>query len=87
MLLSERTGAEWELLEENEWGEEKAPPESVVAADPEQEAVLVKARRRIESGNETTKDGPAEDSAAAKGVSGQEREGKGWMKVKSRGGS
>ena len=27
MLLSERTGAEWEILEGNEWEEEEGPPE------------------------------------------------------------
>ena len=79
MLLAERTGAEWELLEGNEWEEEEQPPEVMreanAAARPgvEETGILVKSRAGEGSGGTEKEDGDEK----GKGTSG-------WMKVKSR---
>lgn len=47
-LLSERTGAEWEMLEENEWEEEEpvAPTKEPEPKPVDDEAILVRAKRK-----------------------------------------
>lgn len=47
-LLSERTGAEWEMLEENEWEEEEsvAPTKDPDPKPVDEEAVLVRGKRK-----------------------------------------
>ena len=47
-LLSERTGAEWEMLEENEWEEEEpvAPTKAPEPKPVDDEAVLIRAKRK-----------------------------------------
>jgi len=82
MLLAERTGAEWEILQDNEWEEEeiereaKLEVQSVGRPEVEQTGILV----RPELGRN--------DTGADNGGSGLEREeGKGtsgWMKLKNR---
>lgn len=78
MLLAERTGAEWELLEGNEWEEEEAEaegkPETGVVDRPEieQTGILVKPTRGDNGGGGATEREEGEEK------------GKGWMKVKSR---
>ena len=84
MLLSERTGAEWELLEGNEW-EEEAEAETKKVADTvakpaiEETGILVKG----ENGGEREADWSGREGAPARGD--EDRKGtSGWMKVKSR---
>ncbi|KAK4695048.1 hypothetical protein P7C71_g2626, partial [Lecanoromycetidae sp. Uapishka_2] len=79
MLLAERTGAEWELLEGNEWEEEEAEAEQKRIAEVigkpeiEQTGILVKP--------ENTEN----DIDRASGAEREEgKEASGWMKVKSR---
>ena len=84
MLLSERTGAEWELLEGNEWEEEAEAETQKVAntvAKPaiEETGILVKG----ENGGERGADWSGRGGAPARGD--EDRKGtSGWMKVKSR---
>lgn len=87
LLLSERTGAEWEILEETEW-EEKSPHPSEAAtkeASVEEEAVLIKGRKKTGGFDEgrsiiSTVTGVGEEAdERGKGTNG-------WTKVKSRGG-
>ncbi|MCJ1303644.1 hypothetical protein MMC08_006454, partial [Hypocenomyce scalaris] len=98
-LLSERTGAEWEILEENEWeGEELAAPPNVPELKPvEDEAVLVCAQRKDEGTrfNDTRSVITAMTSASsdtattnAEGEDGGEKVkgASGWTKLKSRAG-
>ena len=85
LLLSERTGAEWEFLEGNEWEEETAPADETALKEVkvEEEAVLVKGRK---------KEGRLEDERSVmSSVTGlgeeADEKGKGtsgWTKVKSR---
>ena len=85
MLLSERTGAEWELLEGNEWEEEVSRPDEAVPKEVnvEEEAVFVKGKRREGGFHEersvmSAATGFSEEAIEkGKGTSG-------WTKVKSR---
>lgn len=85
MLLSERTGAEWEILEGNEWEEEVSHPDEAVPKEVivEEEAVFVKGKRGEGGFNEgrsvmSAATGFGEEATEkAKGTSG-------WTKVKSR---
>ena len=84
VLLSERTGAEWEILEGNEWEEEIPPADEAAAqeAKAEEEAVLVQGDKegRVdeEKSDKNNAIGPGgEADEKAKGTSG-------WTKVKSR---
>lgn len=87
LLLSERTGAEWEILEGNEWEEEIPQPGEAAAkkANIEEEAVLVKGRKKTGGFDEgrsimSAVTGVGEEAdEKGKGTSG-------WTKVKSRGG-
>jgi len=80
MLLAERTGAEWEILEGNEWEEEgaemQAKREEQVIERPkiEQTGILVKPGRN-DAGSDNG--GGRTEREEGKGTSG-------WMKVKSR---
>ena len=85
LLLSERTGAEWEILEGNEW-EEKIPPADEAFTKEvkvEEEVVLVKGRKKQgrldeERSERSIVTGLEEEAdEKAKGTSG-------WTKVKSR---
>ena len=84
MLLSERTGAEWELLEGNEWEEEAEAETAKVAksvAKPtiEETGILVKGEDGVERGA----NGFGREGALVRGD--EDRKGtSGWMKVKSR---
>ncbi len=85
MLLSDRTGAEWEILEGNAWEEEIPRPNEVAAkqADVEEEVVLV--------GGKRVKGAIDEERDIMSAVTGDEADEKGkgtsgWTKVKSRGG-
>lgn len=69
MLLSERTGAEWEILEGNEWEEEAGPgTQGEVGKDWDGKA----------KEGEGVDVGTGEEEGKGKGTSG-------WMKLKSRG--
>lgn len=83
MLLSERTGAEWELLEGNEWEEAEAETNKIAkaVAKPaiEETGILVKGEDGVERGA----DWSGREGASGRGD--EERKGtSGWMKVKSR---
>lgn len=85
MLLSERTGAEWELLEGNEWEEEATEAETnkvaKTVAKPaiEETGILVKGEDGVEKGADLS----GREGAPVRGD--EERRGtSGWMKVKSR---
>jgi phage-related protein len=81
MLLAERTGAEWELLEGNEWEEEEAEAEAkkevqvLVKPRIDETAILVKPETLENTGH----DGTERDESDGKG-----RGASGWMKLKSR---
>ena len=79
MLLSERTGAEWEVLEDKEW-EEEAPQthHADLSTTPMEETVLVK-------GSEPTEMGA--DEAAGTGRDEKGKGTSGWTKLKSRSGT
>ena len=91
ILSNERTGAEWEILEGNEWEEDPAPVSAKAEQDTkreEEEAVIVKASRRSDSGFDDTRSiisamtaGDEVDVSVEKG-----RGTSGWTKLKSRGG-
>ena len=73
MLLSERTGAEWEILEGNEWLDEEG-------GEGERTGDSSAARK---GGDE----GKARDmTAGGEGEEGKSKGTNGWMKVKSRAG-
>lgn len=98
-LLSERTGAEWEMLEENEWEEEEpvAPTREPEPKSVDDEAILVRAKRK-EDGSRfddtrslITAMTAVSSSAAATAAGGDEGVDKtkgasGWTKLKSRAG-
>ena len=81
MLLADRTGAEWEILEGNEW--EDADAEAAV-----RDAGQVEQPVRIEETGILVKaeDGVARDKEGAKAHKEDERERRasGWTKLKSR---
>ena len=85
MLLAERTGAEWEILEGNEWEEEEAEAEvnkdtkTVTKPAIEETGILVKGANGGEGGAEWF----GSERELLRGD--EERKGtNGWMKVKSR---
>ena len=91
MLLSERDGAEWQILEENEWEEGDAPNEpgrdEADKGTTGEETVLIEGMANdvetLGSGNNLVNEAiqkSEEDQERAKGTSG-------WTKLKSRGGS
>ena len=82
MLLAERTGAEWELLQDNEWEEEEGGQE----LDREIEVVE---RPEIEQTGVLVRPGPKRsETDVDRGSSGAEKEEgrgtSGWMKLKNR---
>lgn len=85
MLLAERTGAEWELLEGNEWEEEEVADAgencetgTVERPEIEQTGVLVRPGPGTrDAGGDTRGSGMEREREEGKGASG-------WMKVKSR---
>lgn len=87
LLLSERTGAEWEILEETEWEEKLPHPDEAATkeASVDEEAVLIKGRKKTGGFDEgrsiiSAVTGVSEEAdERGKGTSG-------WTKVKSRGG-
>lgn len=98
-LLSERTGAEWEMLEENEWEEEEpvAPTKEPDLEPVNDEAILVRAKRKEEGSrfDDTrsfiTAMTVASSDTAATSAGGDEAGDKtkgasGWTKLKSRAG-
>lgn len=98
-LLSERTGAEWEMLEENEWEEEElvAPAKEPELKPIEDEAVLVRAKRKDDGSRfDDTRSFITAMTVASSGIAaisagGGEGEDKtkgasGWTKLKSRAG-
>lgn len=98
-LLSERTGAEWEMLEENEWEEEEpvAPMKEPEPKPVDDEAILVRAKRKGDGSrfDDTrsfiTAMTAVSSSTAATVAGGDEGADKtkgasGWTKLKSRAG-
>ena len=85
MLLAERTGAEWEILEGNEWeieeneADAKREPNLVNRFSVEETGVLVKP----ESGNEI-RDGDGAEDTDRDGGEGKGKGTNGWMKLKNR---
>ena len=88
LLLSDRTGAEWEILEGNEWEEEtpNAGETAAKEANVEEEAVFVKGRRR-EGGFDEGRSVMSAGTRAGEEVDEKAKGTSGWTKVKSRGGS
>lgn len=97
MLLSERTGAEWEILEGNEW-EEDAAATVPMAAGGGGEAVHAGVKERgngADGHNAQAKEGSGvSGEGGSEGVAMGDEDGggkgkgsSGWMKVKSRGGT
>ena len=88
MLLSDRTGAEWEILEGNEWEEERPRPGDATSREShvaKEEAFIIKGRRReggFDEGRSVMSVGTKEGEEADERVKGTS----GWTKVKSRGG-
>ena len=89
MLLSERTGAEWELLEGNEWEEESLPTIQVsnaTATEANEEPVLLKATGRSRGYDDTRSMISA--MTAIDGIDNSEEDKlkgtSGWTKLKSR---
>lgn len=82
MLLAERTGAEWEILEGNEWEEEEAETDAtqhtnlVKRPAIEETGILVKPEVRVDPVE--PRDGDKE------GDEGKEKGKSGWMKLKNR---
>lgn len=81
MLLAERTGAEWEILEGNEWEAEEAE------VDGKREAKLVNRPLGIEETGVLVRPEAKEGSEGARAEKGEREEGKGtsgWTKLKNR---
>ena len=85
MLLAERTGAEWEILEGNEWEEEEAESEAkketkkdVIRPGIEETVILVRPGG-VENGINEGSGGTEREESDGKG-----RGASGWMKLKSR---
>ena len=87
LLLSERTGAEWEILEGNEWEEESPHPVEAapkeVQAEEEEEAVFVKGKRR-EGGFDEGRSVMSAVPGFQEQIGGRGKGTSGWTKVKSR---
>ena len=85
MLLAERTGAEWDILEGNEWEEEEAESEAKKetkkdAVRPEiGETVILVRPEGVENGINVGNGGTKREESDGKG-----RGASGWMKLKSR---
>lgn len=101
MLLSERTGSEWEILEGNEW-EEEAPPAAAGAGGEAGRADVKDLgggvdghkvhAKEASGGGEAMGSGAAAANATATMMGDEDGGSKGkgssgWMKVKSRGGT
>ena len=78
MLAAERTGAEWEILEGEEWAEEGEEGEGGSRFEGTD-------RGKVQEGGGVTRLGMGETGVLVKGTGEGEREkANGWMKVKSR---
>ena len=75
-LLTEMSGAEWELLEEKEWNEERADEEAVIVGG---------TRRSLENKTSPMSAEPGSNPRGEAVSDGKGKGASGWMKLKSRG--